>query len=493
MLRSLYARLSVAMITIIAVVGGGFVVISQITTTLYYEELTQRLNAPIAMYVTGQQTLLLPDGTVDEAALKTLAQRAMIINPAVEVYLLDAGGRILAHDLPPDSVHLESVAIQPIKDLIGGDVDMPFKGDDPRNPRVKKIFSASEVRVDDDLRGYLYVVLGGQKYDELVGTLRGSYARDLGFWAIVALLALGSAVGLLAFGLLTKRLRKLTTVVQQLSDSDFEMDIRDYEAQSGADEIDQLDRSFRAMAVRISELVERLKETDRLRRELISNVSHDLRTPLASMQGYIETLLIKNGSISEQERERCLRIARKNTQRLSELVDDLFELSKLDSATVIPAFETFSLAELLQDTVQEFELDASSKGITMETATPADSATVYADIGLIQRVLENLLKNAIHFTPSGGRIRIAIEKRPETVAVSVSDTGCGIAEADLDKIFDRFYRHESGDEKQSGSTGLGLAIVKRILDLHESRITVTSDVDRGTRFEFDLQRIQKAA
>ncbi|MDH3435257.1 MAG: HAMP domain-containing histidine kinase [Gammaproteobacteria bacterium] len=493
MLRSLYARLSVAMITIIAVVGGGFVVISQITTTLYYEELTQRLNAPIAMYVTGQQTLLLPDGTVDEAALKTLAQRAMIINPAVEVYLLDAGGRILAHDLPPDSVHLESVAIQHIKDLIGGDVDMPFKGDDPRNPRVKKIFSASEVRVDDDLRGYLYVVLGGQKYDELVGTLRGSYARDLGFWAIVALLALGSAVGLLAFGLLTKRLRKLTTVVQQLSDSDFEMDIRDYEAQSGADEIDQLDRSFRAMAVRISELVERLKETDRLRRELISNVSHDLRTPLASMQGYIETLLIKNGSISEQERERCLRIARKNTQRLSELVDDLFELSKLDSATVIPAFETFSLAELLQDTVQEFELDASSKGITMETATPADSATVYADIGLIQRVLENLLKNAIHFTPSGGRIRIAIEKRPETVAVSVSDTGCGIAEADLDKIFDRFYRHESGDEKQSGSTGLGLAIVKRILDLHESRITVTSDVDRGTRFEFDLQRIQKAA
>ena len=493
MLKSLYARLSVAMIAIIAVVGGGFVVISQITTTLYYEELTQRLNAPIAMYVTGQQSLLLQDGSVDTAALKTLAQRAMIINPAVEVYLLDTDGRILGHELPPDSVRLDRVGVQPIKDLIGGDTEMPFRGDDPRNPSVSKIFSAAEVRIDDDLRGYLYVVLGGQKYDELVGTIRGSYARDLGLWGIVALLALGSAVGLLAFGFLTKRLRNLTAVVQKLSDSDFEMDIRDYQARSGADEIDQLDRAFKAMAVRISELVERLKETDRLRRELISNVSHDLRTPLASMQGYIETLLIKDGDLSNQERERCLKIARKNTQRLSELVDDLFELSKLDSANVIPAFETFSLAELLQDTVQEFELDVTKKGITMETATPEDSAVVYADIGLIQRVLENLLKNAIHFTPPGGHVRIAIEKRPETVAVSVSDTGCGIAESDLNRIFDRFYRRDSGDENQTGSTGLGLAIVKRILDLHESRITVTSEVDRGTRFEFDLRCMQEAA
>lgn len=108
-------------------------------------------------------------------------------------------------------------------------------------------------------------------------------------------------------------------------------------------------------------------------------------------------------------------------------------------------------------------------------------------------MLENLLKNAIHFTPAGGRIRIEIQKRPETVAVSVSDTGCGIAKSDLDKIFDRFYRRESGEGRKNKSTGLGLAIVKRILDLHESRIAVTSEVDRGTRFEFNLRRTQEAA
>ena len=370
---------------------------------------------------------------------------------------------------------------------------MPFRGDDPRNPDASKIFSAWEVQTEGELQGYLYVILGGQKYDALVGTIRGSYSRDLGLWAIATLLVLGAAMGLLAFALLTKRLRRLTATVQQLSDSDFESDLSEYQSGHGSDEIDQLDRAFHAMAIRISEQVERLKATDRLRRELISNVSHDLRTPLASMQGYIETLLIKNGSLSNDERERCLRIARKNTQRLSELVDDLFELSKLESANVEPAFETFSLAELLQDTVQEFELDAGHKNITLETAAPSDRTVVYADIGLIQRVLENLLKNAIHFTPAGGHIRIDVERRPETVAVSVSDTGCGIADSDLNKIFDRFYRREPGDKDRIGSTGLGLAIVKRILDLHDSRITVTSEVDRGTRFEFDLRRIQKAA
>jgi two-component system OmpR family sensor kinase len=481
------------MIAIIVVVGGGFVIILQTSTTLYYEELTQRLNAPIAMYVTGQQTLMRSDGSVDSAALETLANRAMIINPTVEVYLLDTDGRVLAHALPPESVKLGSVAIQPVKDLIAGDVDMPFRGDDPRNPGASKTFSAWAVQTDGQLQGYLYVILGGQKYDELVGTLRGSYSRALGLLSIATLLVLGAAMGLLAFALLTRRLRRLTATVRQLSNSDFELPLDQHRSDGSGDEIDQLDRAFRAMAVRISEQVERLKATDRLRRELISNVSHDLRTPLASMQGYIETLLIKNGSLSNEERERCLRIARRNTQRLSELVDDLFELSKLDSDNVEPAFETFSLAELLQDTVQEFELDASQKHITLETAAPTDRTIVYADIGLIQRVLENLLKNAIHFTPAGGHIRIDVEKRTETVAVSVSDTGCGIADSDLNKIFDRFYRREPGDKDRTGSTGLGLAIVKRILDLHGSRITVTSEIDRGTRFEFDLRRMQQAA
>lgn len=492
-MNTLYARLSIAMIVIMCVVGAGFVVIDRFSTRLYYEELTQRLNAPIAMYVTGEHALMLPDGSVDEEALKVLADRAMIINPTVEVYLLDAAGDVLAHALPPETVLLDRVDVGPVRQLVSGDVEMPFRGDDPRNPEASKIFSAAEVRYGDALLGYLYVVLGGQKYDELVSTLRGSYMGETGMVAVLALLALGSAVGLLVFALLTKRLRLLTADVQRFSDGNFEADVPHRGASRGDDEIDQLGRTFHAMAVRIREQVERLKETDRLRRELVSNVSHDLRTPLASMQGYIETLLIKNGDLSNEERERCLVVARKNTERLRELVDDLFELSKFDSASVEPTFEAFSLAELMQDTALEFELDAAKKNITIETEAPQDSTIVYADIGLIQRVLENLLKNAIQFTPEGGRIRISIEKRPQAIAVAVTDTGCGIPEADLTHIFDRFFHRRNGNDESAGSAGLGLAIVKRILDLHGSRITVTSEVDRGTRFEFDLPATAAAA
>ena len=147
----------------------------------------------------------------------------------------------------------------------------------------------------------------------------------------------------------------------------------------------------------------------------------------------------------------------------------------------------------MQDTSQEFELDAHRKNIDLEVEAPQDSAIVYADIGLIQRVLETCCAMRSSTRRERGRIRITVENRSAGVAVAVSDSGCGIAESDLPRIFDRFYRHERGGVNPSGSAGLGLAIVKRILDLHGSRITVTSEIDRGTRFEFDLRSEPVAA
>jgi len=204
------------------------------------------------------------------------------------------------------------------------------------------------------------------------------------------------------------------------------------------------------------------------------------------MHGYVETLLLKNDSLSEAERLHYLEITRKHSLRLRQLIGDLFELSKLDSASIEPALETFSLAELLQDVTQEFELEAQSRTITITVRSPPTAVLVHADIGLIQRVLENLLRNALKYTQAGGRITISINPQPGRVAVAVSDTGCGIAKCDLERIFDRFYRSEQGEEGRSNSTGLGLAIVKRILDLHGSRITVHSAPNEGTRFEFDI-------
>jgi signal transduction histidine kinase len=342
-----------------------------------------------------------------------------------------------------------------------------------------------------ELQGYLYAVLGGQKYDALADSVRGSYVRTLSFGALAAIVVTAFLVGLLVFSLLTRRLTRLTAEVRRFTESGFDPRAAvplsaDGSNDNNHDEIGQLRTAFGRMVNKIGDQIEALKETDRLRRELVSNVSHDLRTPLASMHGYVETLLLKNDSLSEAERLRYLEITRKHSLRLRQLIGDLFELSKLDSQSIQPSLETFSLAELLQDVTQEFELEAQKKGISIDVRSRSTAATVHADIGLIQRVLENLLRNALKFTPTGGSITISLEPRPGHVAVAVADTGCGIAEQDLERIFDRFYRSEQGEEGRSGSAGLGLAIVKRILDLHGSRITVHSAPDQGTRFEFDI-------
>ena len=344
---------------------------------------------------------------------------------------------------------------------------------------------------NDVLQGYLYAVLGGEKYDALADSVRGSYILRLAIGALMAIILGGFLTGLLVFGLLTRRLTRLTRDVRRFTDADFDPEMMiptdSADGRDGAqDEIGQLHFAFTRMANRIREQFEGLEETDRLRRELVSNVSHDLRTPLASMHGYVETLLIKNETLTADERKHYLEITHKHSQRLSNLVGDLFELSKLESCSVHPSLEYFSLAELLQDVTQEFELEARQKGVAIGVESQPLSSMVYADIGLMQRVLENLIRNALKYTSAGGKISISLETRPDSIAIAVADTGCGIASEDIEKVFDRFYKSESPDEEKPTSTGLGLAIVRKILDLHNSRITVVSELNQGTRFEFEL-------
>jgi signal transduction histidine kinase len=491
-MNTLFARLSVALLVVIGLMGSAFFVVDRISTTLYYEELTQRLNAPIAMYVTGEHTLI-EDGTPDLESLGELAHQAMVINPTAEIYLLDVSGNILGHALPEDAVLLDRVDLRPIRQLIAGDARMPLRGDDPRNSSSRKVFSAAEVVSNGERQGYLYVVLGGKIYESLANDIDGSYINQITVFAIVTIVITTAAIGLLVFGLLTRRLKKLSKEMQRVSDSGFDVAPELDSRESHGDEIDQLSQSFVEMSERIRDQLRQLKENDHLRRELVSNISHDLRTPLSAMQGFLETLIIKGEALPKEQRDRYLKNARHHTLRLNELIEDLFELSKLDSATATPNLEAFSVPELLQDVSHEFKLEAEANAIKLAIELDAQNAFTIGDIGLIQRALENLVRNAIRFTPPGGEITLSVSRRPDAVAVAVSDTGCGIPDEDLPRIFDRFYRSENGDEAQSESSGLGLAIVKRILDLHNSRITVVSKLDTGTRFEFELPIYDQAA
>jgi signal transduction histidine kinase len=229
-----------------------------------------------------------------------------------------------------------------------------------------------------------------------------------------------------------------------------------------------------------------LEDKDTLRRELVANVSHDLRTPLATLHGYLETLSLKEGSLSPGDRVRYLEAALRHSERLGRLIDELFELAKMDAGEVRPHAEAFSLGELVQDVVQEFRLRASERGVVLEVEPTADLPFVEADIGMMERVLENLIENALRHTPENGRVTVRLDAEGSLVQVEVEDTGCGIAPEELPRIFDRFYRVGPNGSDASGS-GLGLAITRRILELHERPIEARSAPGQGTTFTFGLR------
>jgi signal transduction histidine kinase len=318
--------------------------------------------------------------------------------------------------------------------------------------------------------------------------LEGSYLLRLSLWGIPAGLLFLLAAALFLFGLLTRRLRALTSAVERFRDGGFAAPVtvpRRAVSPSG-DEIDRLGEAFEEMSGRMAAQLGGLREADRHRREIVSDISHDLRTPIASLQGYIETLLMQGAAMEPPERERYLAAALKNVRRLGRHVDELFELAKLDSPETRAVPEPFHPGELVQDIVQKFRLEADRKGIDLSADFAPDRPLVHADISLIERAIENLIDNALRYTQEGGRVRVAVATDAGKVRMAVSDNGPGIEEGDLPHIFDRFFRGRESARENAASTGLGLAIVRRIVELHDEGLEAQSMPGRGTTVSFTL-------
>lgn len=480
--RSLYGRLALVLALLFMLLAAGALLLIARATEGYRQETDQRMNLDLARQI-AQERQLFQAGLMDRDALEHIFHMLMVINPRIELYLLDPAGRILAFSAPPGRVQRTQVSLAPIERLLAQPRELPLLGDDPRNPDGQKIFSVAPVFEQEHMRGYLYVILAGEADTGMIRPLMVSdvlrlSALALGVGMLFALLA-----ALLLFRWITRPLRLLTRQVAALEQSDFRQPLPG-PAVPGSDEIGQLSRTCQAMAERIRDQVSRLEETDAQRRELIANVSHDLRTPMASLQGYLETLQLKQQSLDDEQQQRYLRIALRQCRHLSRLVRELLELAKLEANEFRPLLESFSLPELVQDVAQKFELRAQQQGVHIHFRCAEQVPFVRGDIALIERVFDNLLANALRHTPRGGQICLAVLSTGAQVTVEVIDTGCGIAAEDLPHIFDRFYR-PSGARSDSGA-GLGLAIAQRIMRLHGSVIRAQSQPGEGTAFAFDL-------
>jgi len=216
---------------------------------------------------------------------------------------------------------------------------------------------------------------------------------------------------------------------------------------------------------------------------LIAAVSHDLRTPLTSIRAMIEALA--DGVVSDPDTvQRYYGTIRGQIKNLSALIDDLFELSQLETEHVELNLEPVDLNDLLSDVIETMQAHARAKEISLTGTFSKDLPMIQAEFAKIQRVLYNLVQNAIQHTPAGGSISLTSNITTEGIQVDVTDTGVGIAPEDLPRVFDQFFRGEKSRSRATGGTGLGLAIAKRIVEAHGGRIWVESKVGEGARFSF---------
>lgn len=489
MFKTLYRKIALILLSLFLIIGILNTFQTLMTTKWYIQEVNQRLNRSLSEYLSSERVFF-KDGQANVAALKDSFENLMHINPNIELYLLNPDGQILSYSAPPGKVKRDKVDMAPLKKFLSGKTSYPTLGDDPRDPDRKKIFTVAPIPKQGTTQGYLYIILGGEEYDSVVERLERSYILRLSTWIAIGGLIFVFLTGLFLFNLLTRRIRRLSAALDSFKQSDFNNPIELPRGipGSGKDEIDRLGEVASQMSDRIIDQMKTIKRTDSLRREMVSNISHDLRTPLSSLQGHLETLLMKRGGITKDEEEKYLRIALKQSERLERLIADLYELAKLDSPDIKLKKEPFHLGELVQDILQKYKLTAEKKRVDIRAEFPKYLPLVHADIGLIERAIQNLIDNSLSYSKPDGKITLVITPEQSILSIKIADDGVGIIQEDIPYIFDRFYqgKKKKRDNEEDDSTGLGLAITKRILELHGSPIHVQSEPDKRTTFTFFL-------
>lgn len=486
--NTLYAKLAIGLATTLVLVGLSYTLFAGFLATKLNQSTQQTLSRDLAQNLVSDNKIVKGE-TIDKNAMKDTFMMYMSINPDIEIYYTDLQGTILEHSAEPGKVRRDKIDVRPILEFISGSTVEMLLGDDPRGVSLQKPFSVTPIPNGTNPQGYLYVVLHGEQYTAVQEAQSSNYLITLGGSVLGGSLLLGLAMGLFIFRRLTLRLRTLKTQVSDFVASDFQQPkvlLRDKSLTIKSDEIAELHNDIAQMSALITDQWAALKQQDKLRREMVANISHDLRTPLTSIQGYLETLALKGDDIDAEKRDKYLSIAIRQSRRLHKLVDDLLELAKLDAREHRPVLESFPIMELIYDVVNKLSIRADEKNITVKVDSLNNNPRVIADLGLIERVLDNLLGNAIYYTGENGVIEInADTPKDGRVLIRVSDSGKGIPPSQHKLVFERFHQAHTKD-RTNGHAGLGLSIVRKILELHEQKVWVNSEVDKGAEFNFTL-------
>jgi two-component system, OmpR family, sensor kinase len=481
--RTLFGRLLVVFLLFGVVMTAALLYVLSVSHEQFHLEFDQTVNRNLAReYVAAN--FFLTDRQLDAMTLHQGIGKLAAANPAIDVYLLDLQGRVVASSVPTAEWRRSAIDVQPIREFLAGR-PAPILGDDPRQVTGRTVFSAAEFHVRDCPGDYLYLVLGRAEEAPGAAKLRSAFAIREGAGIILLGAALAVTLSLLVVKLLTRRLSVLDQAMSRFEGLTAQSS-RPVRQQRGGDEIDRLAGLFKDLAARVEAQMAQLQSVDSARREMLANLSHDLRTPLTTLLAHLESLQMEDSPLDEQERREYIEIAMRQGRRVAQLIEQLLEAAKLEAGQVTATPEAFPIGELLHDVVQKFTLTAHERGVVLEASVQPEGLRACGDIALLERVFDNLIDNALRHTPEGGRVTVSAALAGTRVQVTVADSGAGMTAEEAARAFDRFYRGDHGRSTTSGQTGLGLAIVKSILDLHHTAIVVDSRPGHGTRFRFEL-------
>jgi signal transduction histidine kinase len=309
-----------------------------------------------------------------------------------------------------------------------------------------------------------------------LGVLRATYRFLRGYWW--QLLLTGGAAAAIALGMARLLARGMTQPLRDMADAARRMEAGEYGQRvhtSSRDEVGRLAAAFNRMSAELDSL-------EQLRRELVANVSHELKTPISALRAHLENLL---DGVEEPD-PATLQVMLAQSERLGRLVDQLLDLSRLESGEVPLEREPIPLRPLVRRVVSEIEVARPGKGVEVSNQVPEDLPPVLADRERIHQVLYNLLDNAVRFTPPGGAVTVSARRENGAFEVRVADTGPGIAPEHLPRLFERFYRVDPARSREGGGTGIGLAIARSVVEAHGGRIRAESRPGEGATFTFEL-------
>ncbi len=456
-----------------------FMAITYYSAQQYHQATTQLLNREVAEHIAKFTSPYERKG-INKIIADSVFHNAMVLSPSIEVYFLDTTGRVIYFDAPEREILQRTVPLDPIRKYISEEGKIFITGRDPRDPDEEKIFSAAKVNVAGKDHGYIYVILGSKEFRVASHILYNSHIGNLLLKAFMFVIISSIIITWLYLRRVEKRFNRMIAVLERFKKGDYNARFQNEKSS----EFSVFTESFNTMAELLVRNINNLKRSEEERKQLVVNISHDLRTPLSIARGYAETLSIqkKENQLQPGKQDEYTQLIVQKITQVEHMVTQLFELSRIESAEIIPHKQPFIFSEIVLEIINSLMLPASHKNITIECFECSDFSWINADIKLMESVVQNILINAISYSKEKSAVRVSMKQVKKKLVFVVENLGDTLPN-DLLEWINAASDRDSDIRPQKSM--IGLTIVKRIIHLHQFDLRVTSGKGHNT-FQIEM-------